>query len=147
MTRDVSRPKVGVAVLVCQGDKVLLHQRKGPIAQGVWAPAGGHLEYGETIEECARRELLEEAGIEALDMRLGPWTNDVMSHGHYVTFFAFITRFRGTPQTMEPDKAFDWQWWEWQNLPEPLFPTVRSLITKYGLPNSCKKMNKAAKFR
>jgi 8-oxo-dGTP diphosphatase len=129
----MTRPKIGVAALVFQEGKVLLHHRKGPVASGVWAPPGGHLEFGETIEECAKRELLEEAGIEALHVISGPWTNDVMDHGHYVTFFTFITQFRGTPQTMEPEKASDLHWCELHNLPEPLFPSVRSFIAKYGI--------------
>lgn len=127
------RPKVGVAVFVCQNGKVLLHQRKGQIYPGIWAPAGGHLEFGEKIEDCVRRELLEESSLVAQEIALGPWTNDIMDHGHYVTFFAFVKKFSGTPQTTEPEKASDWQWFDWQALPEPIFPTVRSIIGKYGI--------------
>lgn len=134
MDTQTRRPKVGVAVMVCREGKVMFHRRHGKIYPGIWAPAGGHLEFGETIEACAKRELFEESSLEALEIHLGPWTQDIMEHGHYITFFAFVTKFSGEPQTTEPDKASSWQWFEWQSLPEPLFPTVRSCIQKYGLP-------------
>lgn len=133
MDTQTRRPKVGVAVFVCREGSVMFHRRHGKIYPGIWAPAGGHLEFGETIEACAKRELLEESGLEALEIHVGPWTQDIMDHGHYITFFAFVTKFSGEPQTTEPEKASSWQWFAWQQLPDPLFPTVRSCIQKYGL--------------
>jgi 8-oxo-dGTP diphosphatase len=61
------RPIIGVGAVVWDGAKVLLIRRALPPAAGQWSIPGGALELGETIEQGARREVLEETGI-----RLGP---------------------------------------------------------------------------
>lgn len=57
-----------VAVYIEQDGKVLMVQEKGQ-AWGLWAPPGGHIDEGESIEEAAKREIKEETGydIEILD--------------------------------------------------------------------------------
>lgn len=58
------RPIVGIGVAVLRPDAVLLVRRgKAPNA-GSWSLPGGAQELGETAETAARRELLEEAGLE-----------------------------------------------------------------------------------
>ncbi len=56
------RPSVGVVVL--KEDKVLLVLRGHEPSQGKWSIPGGVVELGETIREAARREVLEECGLE-----------------------------------------------------------------------------------
>lgn len=128
------RPKVGVGVGVLHEGKVLLGKRSGSHGSGQWAFPGGHLEFGETVEECARRELFEETGLRATSLILGPWLNDVMEGDkHYITLIVFVDAFEGLVELKEPQKCLGWQWYAWQDFPEPLFPVVRSLIAKVGL--------------
>jgi 8-oxo-dGTP diphosphatase len=49
------RPLIGVAVIVIKDDKILLGKRKNSHGAGTWALPGGHLEFGESIKDCARR--------------------------------------------------------------------------------------------
>ncbi|HNA62172.1 MAG TPA: NUDIX domain-containing protein [Rhabdochlamydiaceae bacterium] len=65
-------PRIGVGCVVERDGMVLLGQRKGAHAEGFWAFPGGHLEFGETVEACARRELVEETGLTPCSLRLGP---------------------------------------------------------------------------
>ena len=52
------RPLVGIAVIVIKEDRVLLDKRKNSHGSGTWAFPGGHLEFKESIEDCAIREVL-----------------------------------------------------------------------------------------
>lgn len=124
-------PKVGVAVVVVRKGEVLLGKRKGAHGESLWATPGGHLEFGEEIETCAKRELSEETGLIALSVRLGPWVNNVIENTkHYVTIFTFVEEFEGEPQLLEADKCEGWQWFDWDFLPTPLFPSILSLFQK-----------------
>ncbi len=62
--RYPSRPMVGIGVVVLREHSVLLVRRGKPPNVGMWSLPGGAQEVGETAEQAARRELLEEAGIE-----------------------------------------------------------------------------------
>lgn len=56
-------PRVGVGAIVINSGKVLLVQRGIEPSLGLWAIPGGTLKLGETLQECAAREILEETGI------------------------------------------------------------------------------------
>lgn len=57
------RPIVGIGLVVLKCDHVLLVRRGKPPNVGSWTLPGGAQEVGETVEEAARRELLEETGV------------------------------------------------------------------------------------
>ncbi len=58
-----SLPQIGVGAVVIKDEKVLLVQRGRPPSEGLWAIPGGRLQFGETLQQAAERELLEETGI------------------------------------------------------------------------------------
>ncbi|XP_031422324.1 7,8-dihydro-8-oxoguanine triphosphatase isoform X1 [Clupea harengus] len=55
--------KLLTLVLVVQPGRVLLGMKKRGFGAGKWNGFGGKVEHGETIEQAARRELLEESGL------------------------------------------------------------------------------------
>ena len=56
-------PRVGVGAVVLREGRILLVRRGAAPAQGLWAIPGGGLKLGETLQEGAEREILEETGI------------------------------------------------------------------------------------
>ena len=130
---NAKRPLIGIGVIILRKGKVLLGLRKGSHGAGTWSFPGGHLEFGESIEECAQREALEETGLRITGIRFGPFTNDLFpkegtNEGrHYVTLFAIADCPSGKPEVREPDKTGRWEWFSWGKLPQPLFLPVRHL--------------------
>ena len=64
-----NQPVVAVGAIVFRDNRVLLVRRGQPPSQDLWAIPGGRVEIGETLQEAAEREILEETGftIKALD--------------------------------------------------------------------------------
>jgi len=58
------RPRVAVGAVVFKDGRVLLVRRGRPPAEGEWAIPGGSVEIGETLQQAAEREILEETGVE-----------------------------------------------------------------------------------
>jgi 8-oxo-dGTP diphosphatase len=124
-------PQVGVGVLAVQDKLVLLGRRISSHGAGSWAAPGGRLEYGETIEACAGRELLEETGLLASGFELGPYSNDVFEEAerHFLTVFVTARGISGRAQNLEPDKCEGWAWFRWDDLPQPLFKPIQTLVS------------------
>jgi 8-oxo-dGTP diphosphatase len=123
-------PKVGVGVIVRRSGRVLLGRRKGTHGAGTWQFPGGHLKYKESVEDCARRELLEETGLLIEELQLGPYTNDIFDEAnrHYITLYAIGDLLKGDAELREPEKCEVWCWFEWSCLPRPLFLPIQNLL-------------------
>jgi 8-oxo-dGTP diphosphatase len=117
-------PKTGVGVFVMKEGKVLLGKRKSSHGAGEYATPGGHLEYMESFEDCAKRECMEEAGIEIENVRFAFLYNmKKYAPKHYVHIELLADWKSGDPKVSEPDKCEGWDWYELDSLPEPRFGT------------------------
>lgn len=125
-----NRPKVGLGVIIIKDGKILLGKRKNAHGEGGWHCPGGHLEFNESWEECSRRETLEEAGIEIKNIRFGSATNDIFEkeNKHYITIWMIADYDSGEVKIMEPEKCERWDWFSWDNLPQPLFLPEMNLL-------------------
>ena len=134
----IQLPRVGVGVIITRSGLVLLGERAGSHGAGTWALPGGHLEFGESVEDCARREVLEETGLRLLSVRQGPYTNDVMAEEgkHYVTVFVQAEAEPGEVRLMEPDKCAGWSWFRWSAMPARLFQPLQTLVHSGFVPLS-----------
>jgi len=87
---DRHRARLATVCFVRCGGRVLLlrHPAGHDRFAGRWNGVGGHVEAGEGIRAAARRELLEEAGIEVAGLQLRGVVHETGLLGHaYVVFF------------------------------------------------------------
>ena len=129
---DQNITKVGSGVRVLEDGKVLLGKRKGSHGAGEYAWPGGHLEYMESFEECARREVTEETGMTIRNIRFLRLRNiKEYAPKHYVDIQLVADWESGDPQVVEVDRVEGWDWYDLDNLPSPLFATLPTAIEAY----------------
>ena len=129
------KPRVGTAIIITKGDKVLLMKRRGPHGTGTWSTPGGHLDFGETPETCAAREAKEEVGLEVVDIRFRSVTNDLFeaSGRHYITVW-MEGKPVGEPFIASKREVEEIGWFAWDALPKPLFLPLENLVNENSYP-------------
>ena len=131
MAKETIRPKVGVGVIFVRGETVFLAKRHGSHGEVTWASAGGHLENGETLEECGRREAMEELGVRVGGLRFLCVSNIIAYDMHYVDIEFLGDIGDQEPQLMEPESFIESGWFPLDNLPQPLFHAMRYALDSY----------------
>ncbi|HSR89280.1 MAG TPA: NUDIX domain-containing protein [Candidatus Udaeobacter sp.] len=132
MDQNNQYPKVGVGVMIFKDGKVLLGKRKNAHGEGAYAWPGGHMEYMESFADCAKRETMEETGMEIENVRfLRLYNLKEYAPKHYVDVGLIADWKSGEPKIMEPEKCEGWDWYDMDNLPQPLFSTIPSYIEAY----------------
>ena len=129
----MTRPKdplphkhIGVAVIWNNQRQVLIDQRKPEgLLGGLWEFPGGKLEAGETVEDCIRREILEELGIVvAVGDHLCTITH-AYSHFRVTLEVHHCTHLRGDPQPLASDQI---RWVRVEDLADYPFPKANLQI-------------------
>lgn len=129
----------GFGVMLLKGNQILLGRRHVDPekadselhGEGTWTMPGGKLEFGESFEEGALREVFEETGITTDSVRVICVGNDKNEHAHFVTIGLVAETFSGEPKVMEPDEIVEWRWFDINNLPVPLFFPSARVIENY----------------
>jgi A/G-specific adenine glycosylase len=111
--------------------RVLLGRRGIEPFLGLWDTPGGFVELGESLEECVRRELREEAGVEVEVGRLVASVPDTYGPGGDATINAFFEcrLLSGEPQP--DDDVAELRWFTPDALPSPeefAFECVRTAL-------------------
>ena len=103
------------AVVFDAKDRLLLIRRGHPPFKGHYALPGGFVEYGETVEAAARRELKEETGVKPASQRLlGVYSSpkrDPRGHNVSVAFLMSVTAAKpsGGDDAAEATFVSDWR--------------------------------------
>jgi 8-oxo-dGTP pyrophosphatase MutT (NUDIX family) len=127
----------GACVLLCDSGRLLLQRRTD---NGLWGSPGGSMELGETLEDVAKRELLEETGLVARQLTLmhvfsGPELYYKYPNGDevYNIVAAYIcTDYEGDLQ-MDNNEVSELVFFDFTSLPLPneLSPPERPVISKF----------------
>lgn len=129
------RPLIGIGAMILRDGKVLLAKRKGALhGSATYGWIGGHLEFGETLEDCVIRNTYEKSGLVISDLELICVSNIVAYERHYVDVEFLATKVQGEPRRMKSTLS-DWSWYDLDNLPSPLFKAVDLAIQSYKSGN------------
>lgn len=124
-------PKIGVNVFVLKDGKLLLGKRIGKTGYGTWRLPGGHFEWGESLASAAVRELEEETSIKSSDIEFLHLVNEPGQDTHYVHIDFLAKTWQGEPKVTEPEKFAEWNWFDLNNLPDPIFVGHQKLIPAF----------------
>jgi len=129
-------PRVGVGIIITEGNTVLLLRRRNVHGSGTWSTPGGHLECGESPEQCAVREAQEETAIEVGSVEFRAVTNDVFEEEgkHYVTIWFQAVRWSGNAVVADTHEMSEVGWFDWNSMPTPLFLPFRNLLDEKCYP-------------
>lgn len=121
-------PRLTVDVIIEVAGGIVLIERKYP-PHG-WAIPGGFVEYGETVEEAARREVKEETSLDLEELRQFHVYSDPSRdpRGHTVSV-VFIARGVGTPEASSDAKSIDV--FRRDELPDSIPFDHRKILTDY----------------
>lgn len=102
------RPEVAVLAITVENGKALLVQRKNPPDAGLWGFPGGRVEFGETLQQAAERELHEETGVTATAGAVLGHLENIKEGFHYLLFGVLCSNATGTP--LADDDALQAEW-------------------------------------
>ncbi len=129
-TVHYENPRPAVTVIAVRDGQLLLVKRAVPPAAGEWCLPGGFMELAESVTEAARRELLEETGLEAAELSLlgicpfpGSIRGDVLVIGLVAKAFSGDV----TPA----DDALDARFYPFNDRPPMAFRCHEALVQNY----------------
>lgn len=111
-------PEVLVLTIIFAEDRLLLMRRGMPPYRGCWAPPGGYVEHGESLEAAAAREVREEVGVALSSERLIPF-GIISLTGLNQVYVSFITVL-DHPVRLDPKlpEALDARWFSESEYPK-----------------------------
>ena len=125
-------PRVGVGVMIVRDGRVLMARRMSGQRPGWWGWIGGKLEFGETLQDCAKREAREEAGVEVGNLRLLCISSIIVEDQHWIDVEFLGDILSGEPHTAAPDElTASGRGTRSIELPSPIFEPAELALKSY----------------
>jgi ADP-ribose pyrophosphatase YjhB (NUDIX family) len=128
---DYQNPKVVVGTVVASDDRILMCRRAIEPRRGFWTLPAGYLELGETLEEGAAREAMEEATAAiSIDGVLGLFSIARIGQVQVI----FRGRFAGAPEFAAGPESLEVALFSWDQIPwsDIAFPTVHWALNAWN---------------
>lgn len=121
-------PKLAVAVIVTDGEHVLLGQRAQGERQGQWSLPAGFVDRGEVVEAAAARELMEEIGAA---VEVGRLVDLVSEAGNSVVLAVYEAEMRAA-QLGPTEEMSQLRWWRITELPPLAFEHDKAILERWA---------------
>lgn len=126
---------VGAATLIVDDQNRLLLMKRSD--SGCWGPPGGAVEPGEVVETAAKREVLEETGLQVEEMSLfGVFSGPELFYRYpngdevYNVTIVYLSRdIRG--DILLNGEHTEWHWFAPNDIPDNLSPPIKPVIEKF----------------
>ncbi|MBN1940679.1 MAG: NUDIX domain-containing protein [Candidatus Diapherotrites archaeon] len=118
--RDYIGVGVGVAIRNEKGEFLLMKRTENCRNEpGKWCFPGGGVDFGETVFDAAKREAMEEAGVDVEPTRLLKLIDHIIPEEkqHWANPIVEAIIVAGIPKIMEPHKCSEIGWFSIENLP------------------------------
>ncbi len=133
------KPGAGFGVMILKDRKILLGKRHDDLVkasselsgEGTWTMPGGKLDFLESFEDGARREVMEETGMRLNNLKVICVNNNMTDKAHFVTIGLLSTNFEGEAKVLEPDEITEWKWFKSEELPENLYPPSKNILENF----------------
>ncbi len=125
-----------VVVIVNEKEEVLLQQRTFP--SGAWGLPGGLMELGESTEEVARREVMEETGLTMGDLQLinvysgsDQYIKAANGDEFYVVTIAYYTKEFSGSMVVDLEESIKFEFRAKCNLPDGIVKSHQKILQDY----------------
>lgn len=126
--KEYKNPFPTADIIICIGGKIVLVERRNP-PHG-WALPGGFVDYGESLEQAAAREALEETGLVVKNLRqFRAYSAPNRDPRFHTVSMVFIADAEGEPQG--GDDALSARLFSPEALPEPLCFDHAKILADY----------------
>ena len=120
-------PTVDIIIELDAGGIILIKRAKEPFG---WAIPGGFVDYGESLEDAARREAWEETSLKVELLRqLGAYSAPDRDPRHHTISVVFLARAQGKPEAR--DDALEVGVFTEEDLPSPLAFDHAKILADY----------------
>lgn len=109
-----------------------MNRRLAGYGKGTYILPGGKQRLDESLHECAARELFEETGIRILKSRpVSLHSTKLPGKPRVLSVGVLAEAYEGKPRQRETNQNTEWQWFNFDRLPSPLFKPSRIAIYHY----------------
>ena len=134
MYKEKFKLHAAVYLILIKNNQILLSRRFNTgWCNGLYTLISGHVDGNESIKHAMLREADEEGGIniQEEDLNVVHTMHRISADKEYIDFFLITDKWKNEPINKEPNKCDDLSWFDLDNLPTNIIPSVKEVLKLY----------------